>query len=62
MLYCICRKPYDGKAMVACDQCDEWYHMACLGLRSSPKLFICAACKPETDELLSTSTMMDEER
>ncbi|KAK2664046.1 hypothetical protein Ddye_002620 [Dipteronia dyeriana] len=62
MLYCICRKPYDGRAMIACDQCDEWYHMDCIRLRSSPKIFICAACKPEAEELLSTSAMMDDER
>ncbi|KAK0586724.1 hypothetical protein LWI29_011387 [Acer saccharum] len=62
MLYCICRKPYDGRAMIACDQCDEWYHMDCIRLRYSPKIFICAACKPEAEELLSTCTMVDDER
>ncbi|KAJ0915987.1 putative chromatin regulator PHD family [Helianthus debilis subsp. tardiflorus] len=24
MLYCICRKPYDQRPMIACDECDEW--------------------------------------
>ncbi|KAH7550304.1 hypothetical protein JRO89_XS13G0168000 [Xanthoceras sorbifolium] len=61
MLYCICRKPYDGRAMVACDQCDEWYHMDCIRLLSSPKIFICAACKPEAEELLSPAAMVDDE-
>ncbi|KAG8382234.1 hypothetical protein BUALT_Bualt05G0055700 [Buddleja alternifolia] len=23
MLYCLCRKPYDQRAMIACDECDE---------------------------------------
>ena len=32
-LYCVCRKPYDeDQAMIACDQCREWYHYSCLGL------------------------------
>jgi hypothetical protein len=32
-LYCVCRKPYDkDQAMIACDQCSEWYHYSCLGL------------------------------
>ena len=32
-LYCVCRKPYDEDvAMIACDQCSEWYHYRCLGL------------------------------
>ncbi|XP_073385841.1 lysine-specific demethylase JMJ17 isoform X3 [Physcomitrium patens] len=33
VVYCICRKPYDEEeAMIACDQCREWYHYGCLGL------------------------------
>lgn len=51
MLYCICRKPYDQRAMIACDQCDEWYHFDCIKLSSAPKIYICPACKPHTGEL-----------
>jgi histone demethylase JARID1 len=44
MLYCICRKPYDDRAMIACDKCDEWYHFDCINLVSPPKIYICPAC------------------
>ncbi|KAM3360955.1 hypothetical protein P3S68_015809 [Capsicum galapagoense] len=30
MLYCLCRKPYDQRPMLACDKCDEWYHFDCI--------------------------------
>ncbi|KAL9434409.1 hypothetical protein AB3S75_029115 [Citrus x aurantiifolia] len=50
MLYCICRKPYDEKAMIACYQCDEWYHVDCVKLLSVPEIYICAACKPQAEE------------
>jgi len=30
-VYCICRKPYNQRApMIACDTCDEWYHLKCV--------------------------------
>ena len=60
LLYCICRKPYDHRAMIACDQCDEWYHFDCINLSSAPKIYICPACKPQTGEL--TVLSMNKER
>ncbi|XP_047341100.1 lysine-specific demethylase 5B [Impatiens glandulifera] len=50
MLYCICRKPYDKKPMIACDKCNEWYHFYCIKLIFVPKLYICPACKPSSTE------------
>lgn len=61
MLYCICRKPYGQRAMIACDQCDEWYHFDCIKLVSVPKIYICPACKPIKEEL-PTSLLVDHER
>ncbi|XP_043709984.1 lysine-specific demethylase 5A isoform X3 [Telopea speciosissima] len=53
LLYCICRKPYDQRAMIACDQCDEWYHFDCINLcEPPPKTYVCPACEPLTEELL----------
>ncbi|GIL70383.1 hypothetical protein Vretifemale_1143, partial [Volvox reticuliferus] len=32
-LYCLCRRLYDeNEPMVACDNCDDWYHFRCVGL------------------------------
>ena len=30
--YCICRGPYNNRFMICCDECDEWYHGACVGV------------------------------
>ncbi|XP_021895282.1 nucleosome-remodeling factor subunit BPTF-like isoform X2 [Carica papaya] len=60
MLYCICLKPLDQRTMIACDQCGEWYHRHCIKLPSPVKIYICAACCPQTEQLVnddrSTST------
>ncbi|KAL6873999.1 hypothetical protein ACP4OV_014081 [Aristida adscensionis] len=55
VLYCVCCKPYDNKAMIACDQCDEWYHFDCINLLGPPpETFFCPACHPNNgDEFVS---------
>lgn len=55
MLYCICRKPYDQRAMIACDNCDEWYHFDCIKLSTAPKIYICPACNLDAEEDLCSS-------
>ncbi|KAL3619294.1 hypothetical protein CASFOL_036864 [Castilleja foliolosa] len=55
MLYCICRKPYDRRAMIACDKCDEWYHFDCVKISSAPKIYICPACAPPSKETMFAS-------
>jgi len=46
--YCICRGPgVGGGGMVGCDNCDEWYHYACLDIRNSDEIsdeWICPKC------------------
>ncbi|XP_022928863.1 lysine-specific demethylase 5A isoform X1 [Cucurbita moschata] len=58
MLYCICRKPNDRRPMLACDICEEWYHFDCVKIESTPKIYICPACKPQVDNkmLIQLST------
>ena len=29
-VYCVCRKPWKGEAMIQCESCDIWYHCSCL--------------------------------
>jgi hypothetical protein len=32
-LYCLCKSPYEeGVFMVACDNCDDWFHCPCVGI------------------------------
>ncbi|XWS48929.1 hypothetical protein CRYUN_Cryun13aG0119400 [Craigia yunnanensis] len=62
MLHCICRKPYDERSMIACGQCGEWYHIICVKLVSQPKVYICAACMPGTENLVSTLEPVDHDR
>jgi len=46
-IYCICRSSREDEEMVACDSCDEWFHISCLGLKRVPKSknWFCKECK-----------------
>ncbi|WVZ78347.1 hypothetical protein U9M48_026076 [Paspalum notatum var. saurae] len=63
VLYCICRKPYDNRAMIACDQCDEWYHFDCINLLGPPpETYFCPACHPNNgEECISLARPDDDE-
>ena len=45
--YCLCRQLFFGE-MVACDLCDEWYHISCVGLSSAQaercEKYVCVRC------------------
>ena len=47
LVYCICRLPDDGREMVGCDVCHEWFHLDCLGLTEAPKtdIWYCSQCQ-----------------
>lgn len=62
MLYCICRKPNDRRPMLACDICEEWYHFDCVKIESTPKVYICPACKPQVDNKMLIQLSMEYER
>ncbi|KAF9531961.1 hypothetical protein CPB83DRAFT_848107 [Crepidotus variabilis] len=55
-LYCLCKTKYDeGRFMIACDRCDEWYHTQCVNM---PDLevdlvdqFICPSCVEKNPHL-----------
>jgi len=48
-VYCVCRLPNTGEAMICCEQCDEWYHFRCIGMTAAEAArtehYVCAACK-----------------
>ncbi|KAI8067711.1 uncharacterized protein B0P05DRAFT_573764 [Gilbertella persicaria] len=47
-LYCICQQPYDGKPMVQCDKCEEWFHCTCVGFDPDSQEdidWICQTCR-----------------
>jgi transposase InsO family protein len=51
-LYCLCRKPCDGRFMIQCDFCDGWYHGSCINLSASEALYIdrykCEGCSDKS--------------
>ncbi|XP_069101562.1 uncharacterized protein [Argopecten irradians] len=38
--YCVCRKPCNGRFMIQCDYCDEWYHGSCVNISATDALDI----------------------
>ncbi|GAA5919910.1 hypothetical protein JCM6882_005488 [Rhodosporidiobolus microsporus] len=49
-LYCICKELYNPeRMMIACDKCEEWYHVDCVGIAEDAvelvDLFICPKCQ-----------------
>ncbi|KAJ9102473.1 hypothetical protein QFC21_002873 [Naganishia friedmannii] len=49
-LHCLCRQPEDGKTMIQCDDCNEWYHLSCVKLRQvQVELIDQYICPPCTD-------------
>lgn len=43
--FCICRDTSHG-FMIACDDCDEWFHGECIGIseESAPEIYYCRYC------------------
>ena len=38
--YCHCRQPDDGRMMIQCEYCNEWYHGSCVNLTTEDTLSI----------------------
>ena len=62
-LYCICKKPDDGKIMVQCNWCKQWFHGKCIGILSnedSEKIgeYLCGECMQETQIIMMKMKLM----
>uniref|UniRef100_A0A672QS21 PHD finger protein 13 n=1 Tax=Sinocyclocheilus grahami TaxID=75366 RepID=A0A672QS21_SINGR len=47
LVTCFCMKPFAGRAMIECNQCNTWIHLSCAKIRKSnvPETYICQSCK-----------------
>lgn len=47
LVTCFCMKPFAGRAMIECNQCNTWIHLSCAKIRKSnvPETYICQRCK-----------------
>jgi len=48
-----CSGPDDGSPMVGCDNCEEWYHWACVGIKKDPEedSWFCPRCTEKQRKL-----------
>ncbi|KAG8903954.1 SM-like, degradation of cytoplasmic mRNAs and positively regulates transcription initiation [Tulasnella sp. 403] len=58
-LYCVCKQMYDDdRIMIACDNCDDWCHPACVHLPEEDldlvDLFFCPNCSASSPGLQTT--------
>uniref|UniRef100_A0A158QHN5 CXXC-type domain-containing protein n=1 Tax=Rodentolepis nana TaxID=102285 RepID=A0A158QHN5_RODNA len=55
LLYCICRSSRGDGFMIACDNCEEWFHGECVNITAkqsdSIKSYYCQACRDENPAL-----------
>ncbi|KAI0215588.1 CXXC-type zinc finger protein 1 [Lamellibrachia satsuma] len=53
--YCVCRSTDVSTFMIGCDNCNEWYHGACIGVTQhdaqSIKKFFCKICQEKNSSL-----------
>ncbi|XP_029434453.1 PHD finger protein 13 [Rhinatrema bivittatum] len=47
LVTCFCMKPFAGRPMIECNQCNTWIHLSCAKIRKSnvPEEYICQKCR-----------------
>ncbi|XP_078391833.1 PHD finger protein 23-like [Cetorhinus maximus] len=47
LVTCYCQKPFAGRPMIECNQCNTWIHLSCAKIRKSkvPDVFFCERCR-----------------
>ncbi|XP_067879857.1 PHD finger protein 23B isoform X2 [Heterodontus francisci] len=51
LVTCYCQKPFAGRPMIECNQCNTWIHLSCAKIRKSnvPDVFFCERCRDARD-------------
>ena len=62
-VYCVCRLPNTGEAMICCEECDEWYHFRCIGMTAAEAArtehYVCASCKRDSGKRAAAAKEAD---
>ncbi|MEE6483594.1 hypothetical protein FKM82_013606 [Ascaphus truei] len=47
LVTCFCMKPFAGRPMIECNECNTWMHLSCAKIRKSnvPEVYVCQRCK-----------------
>ncbi|XP_070532705.1 PHD finger protein 13-like [Ptychodera flava] len=47
LITCYCNKPFAGRPMIECSECQTWIHLSCAKIRKSniPDVFVCQRCR-----------------
>ncbi|KAK3103780.1 hypothetical protein FSP39_021844 [Pinctada imbricata] len=47
LITCFCMKPYAGRPMIECSECETWIHLSCAKIRKNniPDTYVCQLCK-----------------
>ncbi|XP_060070008.1 PHD finger protein 13-like isoform X1 [Ylistrum balloti] len=47
LITCFCLKPYAGRPMIECSDCNTWIHLSCAKIRKNniPDTYICQNCR-----------------
>ncbi|CAI9588908.1 unnamed protein product [Staurois parvus] len=47
LVTCFCMKPFAGRPMIECNECNTWVHLSCAKIRKSnvPEIYVCQKCR-----------------
>lgn len=47
LVTCFCMKPFAGRPMIECNECNTWIHLSCAKIRKSnvPEIYVCQRCR-----------------
>ncbi|XP_043926124.1 PHD finger protein 13-like isoform X2 [Protopterus annectens] len=53
LITCFCMKPFAGRPMIECNECETWIHLSCAKIRKTnvPDVFVCQRCKDSRQEV-----------